>query len=404
MFTLDIPSYQAVQMHARNRALREELYLAFISRASSGSVDNSPLIERTLALKRERAELLGYPNHAEVSLASKMATLDRAEKLIEELRAATFEPAKRELEDVRAFAREKGAAEAAELKHWDVGFWAERLREEKYGLKEEGARRASPPSIRLARVVACESFSARGVLTPLAPFPASAPRRAAPVLPAAPGARGSIPLQAGRTSHIRCPARMPSLSTFGPSIPHPSPARLRFASPQVLDGLFALAKRLFDVDISAADGEAPVWHPDVRYFVIKDRSGAPVASFYLDPYSRPAEKRGGAWMDEVVGRSKLFARGGKAARLPVAHMVCNGTPPVGGKPSLMTFREVETLFHEMGHALQHMLTRVDEGLVAGIRGVEWDAVELPSQARHSAAPPRTVGSVRCSGCSLESHR
>lgn len=122
-------------------------------------------------------------------------------------------------------------------------------------------------------------------------------------------------------------------------------------------------------------------HPDVRFFAIKDNAGTPIAYFYLDPYSRPAEKRGGAWMDEVVGRSRLFARDGKPARLPVAHMVCNGTPPVGGKPSLMTFREVETLFHEAGHALQHMLTRVDEGLVAGIRGVEWDAVELPSQVR-----------------------
>lgn len=144
---------------------------------------------------------------------------------------------------------------------------------------------------------------------------------------------------------------------------------------QVLDGLFALVKRLYDVNISPADGEAPVWcvrklflsfrrvplciwfstqrnttcHflsvfrcPDVRFFVIKDNANVPIAYFYLDPYSRPAEKRGGAWMDEVVGRSKLFARGGKVARLPVAHMVCNGTPPVGGKPSLMTFREVET--------------------------------------------------------------
>jgi len=104
-----------------------------------------------------------------------------------------------------------------------------------------------------------------------------------------------------------------------------------------------------------------------------------VAYFYLDPYSRPAEKRGGAWMDEVVGRSKLMAPSGSDVRLPVAHMVCNQSPPIGDQPSLMTFREVETMFHEFGHALQHMLTRVDEGLVSGIRGVEWDAVELPSQ-------------------------
>ncbi|KAK3233922.1 hypothetical protein CYMTET_55802 [Cymbomonas tetramitiformis] len=109
------------------------------------------------------------------------------------------------------------------------------------------------------------------------------------------------------------------------------------------------------------------------------QEGAPVAYFYLDPYSRPEEKRGGAWMDEVVGRSRLMAAEGSSVRLPVAHMVCNQSPPIGNDPSLMTFREVETLFHEFGHALQHMLTRQDEGLVAGIRGVEWDAVELPSQ-------------------------
>lgn len=137
-FTLDLPSYMAVLQHAKNRDLREALYRAYITRASSGDVDNGPLIERTLALKRERAELLGYPNHAEVSLASKMATLESALKLIEELRVASFEPAKQELEDVRKFAKSKGAAEADDLKHWDVTYWAERLREEKYGLKEEG--------------------------------------------------------------------------------------------------------------------------------------------------------------------------------------------------------------------------------------------------------------------------
>ena len=94
---------------------------------------------------------------------------------------------------------------------------------------------------------------------------------------------------------------------------------------------------------------------------------------------RPAEKRGGAWMDECSSRSSAMASGGQSVRLPVAHMVCNQSPPVGDKPSLMTFREVETLFHEIGHALQHMLTTQEEGLVAGIRGVEWDAVETPSQ-------------------------
>ena len=156
-----------------------------------------------------------------------------------------------------------------------------------------------------------------------------------------------------------------------------------FPLKNVLGGLFALCERLFGVTITSADGEAPVWHDDVQYFTVRDASGAAISHMYLDPFSRPATKRGGAWMGEVVGRSSAVGdQGGStvaAIRLPVAHMVCNGSPPTNGKPSLMTFREVETLFHEAGHALQHVLTNVDEGLCAGIREVEWDMVEVPSQ-------------------------
>jgi oligopeptidase A len=152
-----------------------------------------------------------------------------------------------------------------------------------------------------------------------------------------------------------------------------------FPLPRVLDGLFALAKRLFAVEVTPADGEAPVWHPDVRFFKVRSLDGEEIAGFYLDPYTRPSEKKGGAWMNEVFGRSRLFAPPGRNVRLPAAYLICNGSPPVDGNPSLMTFREIETLFHEFGHALQHMLTRVDLGLASGIRNVEWDAVELPSQ-------------------------
>ncbi|MGD1858572.1 MAG: M3 family metallopeptidase [Leptolyngbyaceae cyanobacterium] len=148
-----------------------------------------------------------------------------------------------------------------------------------------------------------------------------------------------------------------------------------FPLPQVLDGLFALAQRLFGVTIAPADGQAPVWHPDVRYFQVAGETGEAIAHFYLDPYSRPAEKRGGAWMDDCVNRGKIKGK----VRLPVAYLVCNQSPPVDGKPSLMNFREVETLFHEFGHGLQHMLTTVDYAGAAGINNVEWDAVELPSQ-------------------------
>ena len=151
-----------------------------------------------------------------------------------------------------------------------------------------------------------------------------------------------------------------------------------FPLPRVLDGLFALARRLFGVRIEAADG-VPVWHEDVRFFRIHDEQGQEIAAFYLDPYSRPAEKRGGAWMDEFVGRSRLLAPAAQSVRLPVAYLICNQTPPVGDQPSLMSFTELRTLFHEFGHGLHHMLTTVDYGMAAGINNVDWDAVELPSQ-------------------------
>ncbi|KAI3994357.1 hypothetical protein MKX01_012614 [Papaver californicum] len=141
-----------------------------------------------------------------------------------------------------------------------------------------------------------------------------------------------------------------------------------FSLPKVMDGLFGLAKTLFDIDIEAANGLAPVWNDDVRFYRVKDSLGNPVAYFYFDPYFRPSEKR-----------DRAFARAGASARLPVAYVVCNQSPPVGDKPSLMTFREIETVFHEFGHAFQHMLTKEDESLVSGMRGIEWDAIELPSQ-------------------------
>ncbi|NJO20693.1 MAG: AAA family ATPase [Spirulinaceae cyanobacterium RM2_2_10] len=152
-----------------------------------------------------------------------------------------------------------------------------------------------------------------------------------------------------------------------------------FPLPRVLDGLFGLIHRLFGVTVKPATEPAPVWHPDVQFFQIVDGQDAAIAYFYLDPYSRPAEKRGGAWMDDCLGRARRQVNGETRTRLPVAYLTCNQTPPVGDTPSLMTFGEVETLFHEFGHGLQHMLTQVDYPGAAGINNVEWDAVELPSQ-------------------------
>ncbi|KDO78687.1 hypothetical protein CISIN_1g0187182mg, partial [Citrus sinensis] len=117
-----------------------------------------------------------------------------------------------------------------------------------------------------------------------------------------------------------------------------------------------------------------VWNDDVRFYRVKDSSGSPIAYFYFDPYSCPSEKKGSARICEVFSQSRVLTLDGATTRLPVVHMVCNQTPPVGDKPSLMTFSE--TVFHEFGHALQRMLTKQDEGLVAGSRGIEWDAVEL----------------------------
>ncbi len=149
-----------------------------------------------------------------------------------------------------------------------------------------------------------------------------------------------------------------------------------FQFPQVLEGLFQIAQKLFGISVVAADGESPVWHEDVRYFKINDENGKPIASFYLDPYSRPATKRGGAWMDSARTRHR---RPDGELELPATYLVCNQTLPTADKPSLMTFNEVTTLFHEFGHGLQHMLTTVDDPEAAGVHGVEWDAVELPSQ-------------------------
>jgi len=146
-----------------------------------------------------------------------------------------------------------------------------------------------------------------------------------------------------------------------------------FPLPRVLAGLFAVVARLYGVRIVARPG-VEVYHPDVRYFEIHDRDGTPRGGFFLDLYARP-KKRGGAWMDECVGRIRIA----DATALPVAYLVCNFTPPVGSQPSLLTHHDVLTLFHEFGHGLHHMLTRVDYPSVAGINGVPWDAVELPSQ-------------------------
>ncbi|EPS60508.1 hypothetical protein M569_14295 [Genlisea aurea] len=155
--------------------------------------------------------------------------------------------------------------------------------------------------------------------------------------------------------------------------------------PKVMEGLFDLTKKLFDVEIEQADGIAPVWNENASFYKVMDSSRTTIAYFYFDPYSRPPEKRGGAWKETVVSRSITVSTDGTRPRLPIAVIVSNQTPPTQEKPSLMTVKEssmrakqVEAVFHEFGHALQHMLTTQDEGLVSGSQGIEWDAVEIPS--------------------------
>lgn len=289
LITLDYPSYLPFMKYSQREDLREKVYRAFIRRAADGQWDNHPLIEKILALRLEKAQLLGFETYAELSLSRKMApNVAAVEKLLEELRVPSYEAAAQEFADLQKFAG------VAELHHWDTAYWSERQREQEFDFDAEALR----------------------------PY---------------------------------------------------------FPLPQVLEGLFALAKRLFGVTIQASGEEVPVWHPDVQFFRVLDESGTAIASFYLDAYSRPAEKRGGAWMADCLNRGQELIDGKKFLRLPVAYLICNQTPPVGDQPSLMTFYEVTTLFHEFGHGLQHLLTTVNYSGAAGINNVEWDAVELPSQ-------------------------
>ena len=146
-----------------------------------------------------------------------------------------------------------------------------------------------------------------------------------------------------------------------------------FQAPQVIRGMFALVERFYGIRVEETR-ELATWHADVTTYLLREADGTPIGHFYLDPYARE-DKRNGAWMDECVGRR----RSRDSLQRPAAYLTCNFAPPLPGQPALLSHDEVLTLFHEFGHGLHHMLTRVDEAAVSGIRGVEWDAVELPSQ-------------------------
>ena len=291
LITLEFPSYYAVMTYADDRALREEVYAAYCTRASdqgpnAGQNDNGPLMSEILDLRQELARLLGFANYSELSLASKMAeSTDQVLSFLRDLAVRSKPFAEQDLAELKAFAAEQGLDD---LQSWDVGYYSERLRQQRYSISQEEVR---------------------------AWFPVD----------------------------------------------------------KVLTGLFAIVQKLYGIEIRELKG-FDTWHPDVRLFEISE-NGQHVGRFFFDLYAR-ANKRGGAWMDGA--RDKRRDAQGKLIA-PVANLVCNFTPPVGGKPALLTHDEVTTLFHEFGHGLHHLLTRVEHAGASGINGVAWDAVELPSQ-------------------------
>ena len=287
--TLHMPSYLPVMQYADNRDLREQIYRAYVTRASEfgkPELDNTPLIGSILRLRREAAELLGFRSYAEVSLAAKMAdTPAEVLKFLDELGARARPYAEKDYAELKAFARDELGL--AELQAWDTTYVSEKLSVARYSFSDQEVKQYFP-------------------------------------------------------------------------------------EPRVLAGLFKLVETLYGLHVR--EDQAPVWHPDVKFYTLTDHTGQRVGQFYLDLYAR-ASKRGGAWMDDVITRRKTD----NGIQTPVAYLNCNFSGPVGGKPALFTHDEVITLFHEAGHGLHHLLTQIEELGVSGINGVEWDAVELPSQ-------------------------
>ncbi len=293
LLTLEFPSYFPVVTYADNRELRREMYEAYATRASdqgpqAGRFDNSEVMERILDLRHEIAQLLGFDNYAERSLATKMArSTEEVMAFLRDLAQRARPQARRELQELEAFAAEKHGVE--NLQAWDIAYYSEKLRQHRYAISQEE----------------------------LKPY---------------------------------------------------------FPETRVIPGMFEVVGKLFGVNIQLSQQAVETWHEDVRFYEIRDRSGTLLGEFYFDLYARP-HKRGGAWMADCISRMNI----GDQVQLPVAFLTCNFTPPVDGKPALLTHEEVQTLFHEFGHGLHHMLTQVDYPSISGISGVAWDAVELPSQ-------------------------
>ena len=291
LLNLKMPCYLPIMQYAQSSGLREKLYRAYVTRASDQAdkpeQDNTALIQEILALRQEEADLLGYANFAEVSLANKMATSpDHVVAFLRDLAQRARPSAERDVAEMRAFAAEQLGL--SDPQPWDWTFIGEKLKEARFAFSDQDVK----------------------------PY---------------------------------------------------------FTAPKVLAGLFKIVETLFEVSIRP--DHAPVWHPGVGFYRI-ERAGQLIGQFYLDPGAR-AGKRGGAWMDDV--RARWLRPDSGQLQTPVAHLVCNFADGVDGQPPLLSHDDVITLFHECGHGLHHLLTQVNERDVSGISGVEWDAVELPSQ-------------------------
>jgi oligopeptidase A len=290
--TLEFPCYLAVLTYADDRALRQEAYTAYVTRASEtgphgGRWDNSAVMEEILTLRHESARLLGFRNFGEMSLETKMASSTKQVlEFLHDLAEQSQQRARADLDEVRDYARQQGADFA--LQAWDIPYFSEQLRQQRYAVSQQELKPYFPVSV-------------------------------------------------------------------------------------VVPGMFSVVNRLYGIEVRERTGISR-WHEDVRFFEIFDDAGELRGQFYLDLYARP-NKRAGAWMDGCQSRLRLNG----STQHPVAFLSCNFTPPIGDRPSLLGHDEVITLFHEFGHGLHHLLTRIDYPSVSGINGVAWDAVELPSQ-------------------------
>lgn len=292
LLTLDAPCYIAISTHADNRQLREEMYTAFTTRASDQGghdlqFDNTGIISEILACRAQLAQLLGYHNYAEVSVARKMAkSVDRVNDFLADLATLAVPAAQAEFEELSEFAsKEHGIVD---LKAWDIAYYSEKLRKRAFDISQEELR---------------------------------------PYFPLA----------------------------------------------QVQEGLFAIASRIYGIEIKA-NTQMSKWNPLVQAFDVS-RNNKVIARFYFDVFTREG-KRSGAWMAECRSRRQL-ADG--SIQTPVAYLVCNFSKGSEKTPALLSHSEVTTLFHEFGHGLHHMLTAETHLRCSGISGVAWDAVELPSQ-------------------------